>query len=94
MATARPDLDPTGHASLVSGSVGHRCGVLADTGGGSMNPALHSGVLANRELRSIPGGHSDVTLALARASAPMAAPQSSMILVAASTGSLLLPMSF
>jgi hypothetical protein len=81
MATARPDLDPTGHASLVRGSVGHRCGVLADVGGGSMNPARHSGILANRGLRSIPGGRSDVTLALARASAPMAAPQSSMILV-------------
>src|SRR6185436_10332156 len=54
-----------------------------------MKPAPHSGVLANRGLRSIPGGRSGVTLALA-----CAAPQSSMILAAASAGSLLSPMSF
>nr|CAB3447840.1 unnamed protein product [Digitaria exilis] len=75
--------------SVVRGSVGHRCGVFAGGGGGIMNPESHWGVLANRGLRSIPGGRSGVTLALA-----CAAPQSSMILAAASAGSLLSPMSF
>jgi hypothetical protein len=79
--------------SLVRGNVGHRCGVLAADAAGSMNPGPHSGVLANLWLRSIPGGRSGMTRALACAS-HTAAPHSSMILAATSAGSLLSPMSF